>query len=235
MKDAVRQISGEDCEIVGASRTDSGTHAKGQVCHFDVSDAIEPTKWAEIFNRCLPNDVAVVQSELAGDEFHSRFCADWRAYRYRILSGVRDPLRLRYAHYHWRTMNLEAMQEAASQLVGEHDFRGYSQELDKTVLNTVRELHSVKITHADDEIWIDVRGNAFVKGMMRRISGMLMEIGLERRPIADAKTMLTESGRNSLQWSEVLPARGLTLMEVKYGDPPRDIRERHDEQFETDG
>lgn len=126
------------------------------------------------------------------------------------------------------------MRSAAKSLVGLHDFRGYSQELDASVTNTHREVLSIDVSEFDDEIWIDVRGNAFVKGMMRRIGGMLLEVGLGKRPVKEAALLLSERGRAELQWPEVLPARGLTLMEVVYDNPPRDFRGRHDEKFEYD-
>lgn len=94
--EAVRRVSGEDTEIVGASRTDSGAHAKGQVCHFDTATPIEPARWTQALNRILPPDVAVCRAAYVSPRFHARFCAGDRRYRYRIATGdrtLRRPIR----------------------------------------------------------------------------------------------------------------------------------------------
>ena len=126
LTEAVRRISGEDCEIIGASRTDSGAHAKGQVCHFDVGVPIPVEKWCSILNHVLPADVAVISSAEAHPEFNSRFWAKDRWYRYRILSGPRDPRRSRYVFQSERELDVELMGESAQKLVGMHDFLGFS-------------------------------------------------------------------------------------------------------------
>jgi tRNA pseudouridine38-40 synthase len=115
------------------------------------------------------------------------------------------------------------MNLAAQALVGEHDFRAFSQDLDPSQVNTVRKLYSVEVTRAGNEVRIDIAGTAFIRGMMRRIAGGLMEIGRGRRPASDIATLLSNS-RNQVHWPEVLPAKGLTLMRITYGRHPRDHR-----------
>ncbi len=225
LKTAVRQVSGEDIEIVGASRTDGGAHARGQVCHFDSQVALPPERWALALNQVLPPDVAVHQSRQVPPSFHSRFCAQDRWYRYRILCQNHDPLRNRYVYRTWRTLDLSAMQLAAQDLVGTHDFRGLSEEMNATD-NTVRKVLSVKVSRVRDEIWVDVVGQAFIRGMMRRISGALYEIGRGHRPAQDVRWLLDPIHRDQLQGPVVLPARGLTLMRVRYGRVLQDHRTR---------
>ena len=224
MKEAVRQVSGEEVEIAGASRTDSGAHALGQVAHFDTKVAIEPAKWPRVLNKVLDRDVRVVRAEAVAQAFHSRFSADARWYRYRILEGQGDPFRSRFTFEHWRRLDVEAMCLGASMLVGEHDFRAYTEELGPDVENTVRMLHSVEVRRARDEVRIDVVGSAFLRGMMRRIAGGLLETGLNRRTTAGIAELLDPGKRDALQWPVVLPARGLTLMRVRYGRHPKDSR-----------
>ena len=226
MTEAVRRVSGEDCEIVGASRTDSGAHARGQVCHFDTQTPIEPEKWVQALNRVLPNEVAVVQASRVGQEFNSRFCVVDRFYRYRFVLGTRDPFRTRYAQEFWGGLDVERMQKAGNALIGHHDFKGFTEELDPTVENTKRKIFSLDVQTKRDEVWVDVVGTAFLRGMMRRIAGCLFEIGRGVRPEGDAKRILTK-------WQEmhlpvVLPAKGLTLMRIRYGRHPRDHRKRDD-------
>lgn len=220
----MRQISGDDCEIIGASRTDSGAHALGQVCHFDTENPMPVERWPRVVNQLLPSDLAVTQAEEVDPEFHSRFWADRRVYRYRIQTGLRDPLKGRYVCHHSKPVDTDRMQKAARDLVGEHDFRGFSQELTLED-NTVRTLYSVDVTQQGDEVWIDVAGTAFVRGMMRRISGALLEIGRGARDPQSLKALLADPHRPGLTWPQVLPAWGLMLMKVEYGENPVDHRQ----------
>lgn len=224
LREAVRRVSGEEIEIYGASRTDSGAHAKGQVCHFDTTNPMPAERWTRVLNRQLPPDVALVRSEEARADFDSRFSAVDRFYRYRIGVGAPDPHRSRFCHMYGRALNVELMQEGAKLLVGRHDFRAYSEELDPWIENTVRMLFSLSVRQVRDEVWVDVVGTAFVRGMMRRMSGVLLEIGRGLRPVEEVSRLLDIEERNSLQWPVVLPACGLCLMRVRYGRHPQDAR-----------
>jgi len=230
LREAVRHISGEEIEIVGASRTDSGAHAKGQVCHFDSEVNIEPEKWARIVNRVLEPDIAVIASKQVAETFHSRFSAFDRFYRYRIQTDVRDPLRSRFVHEYGRPLDLPKMREAASYLVGDHDFKAFTEELDSHVENTRRVLYSFEVRQFRDEVWVDVVGTAFLRGMMRRMAGALLEVGRGYRPVEEVGKLLTEE-RNQLNWPVVLPAKGLCLMRVRYGRYPKDNRSGKSEQL----
>ena len=224
LKEAVRQISGEENEISGASRTDSGAHARGQVCHFDTANPMPTEKWASVLNRRLPSDLAVVSSRGVPQGFDSRFWAQDRYYRYRILTGPPDPLRARYAHPYGRPLDLSAMQAAARLLQGEHDFLAFTEELDPSVENTRRQLFSFQVTPFRDEVWVDVVGTAFLRGMMRRMAGALLEVGRGHRPVEEVSRLLDPEERRHVQWPVVLPAKGLCLMRVRYGRQPRDHR-----------
>jgi tRNA pseudouridine38-40 synthase len=224
LKDAVRQVSGEDCEIVGASRTDSGAHAKGQVCHFDTCVPIEPKRWAYALNRLLPSDLAVIASRKVPKAFHSRFCAADRRYRYRIAVGGRDPHRDRYRHWYGRELDVRAMQTDAEHLLGAHDFKAFSEEIDDPETNTQRTLFRAAVRRAQDEVQVDLVGTAFLRGMVRRISGALLEIGRGKRQVGDIELLLDPKNRDSVQWPVVLPACGLTLMRVRYTRPLKDNR-----------
>ncbi len=225
LREAVRRISGEEIEIVGASRTDSGAHAKGQVCHFDTKVNIEPAKWTRILNKVMAPDIAVVSSKQVDDSFHSRFSAMDRFYRYRISTAQRDPFRSRFVHVYGRPLNLQDMQEASKALVGDHDFLAFTEELDPHVENTRRVLYSVNVSQVRDEVWVDVVGTAFLRGMMRRMAGVLLEVGRGYRPVEEVSRLLTEE-RNSLMWPVVLPANGLCLMRIRYGRHPIDNRSK---------
>ena len=230
MTEAVRQVSGEDIEITGASRTDSGAHAKGQVFHFDTGVPIATTVWPRALNRVLPADVRIVSAKHAQPSFHSRFCARDRAYRYAILLSGGDPFRARYAHECLKPLDLALMQEAAKFLVGKHDYRAFTEELQPHIDNTSRTMRSVTVSQVRDQVFIDIVGTAFLRGMMRRMSGALLEVGRGRRSVQNVADLLTEK-RNEMHWPEVLPAKGLTLMAIRYGRHPKDNRNNETASF----
>ena len=233
LKEAVRRISGEEVEIVGASRTDSGAHARGQVCHFDTQTPVPIVRWPVALNRLLERDIVVASATQVANTFHSRFSALDRFYRYRIdLASPRNPFNARFVHHYGRPLNLDAMKNAAEILTGKHDFRAFTEELDDHIVNTVRHLFSIQVKQTRSEVWVDVVGTAFLRGMMRRISGALLEVGRGARPVEEVSRLLSEE-RNQYQWPVVLPARGLCLMRVKYGR--REFDNRHTASFEDDG
>jgi tRNA pseudouridine38-40 synthase len=174
-------------------------------------------------NRVLPLDLAVQKCTVENQDFHSRFCAQNRFYRYRIASGGRDPLKSRFVHQYWDELDLPAMKRSAKALIGEHDFKAFTEELDPSINNTTRKLFAVNVRAVRDETWIDIVGTAFLRGMMRRIAGALFEIGRGIRPENDTTLLLTPE-RQKMHLPVVLPARGLTLMRVRYGRHPRDNR-----------
>ncbi|AIE83978.1 tRNA pseudouridine(38-40) synthase TruA [Fimbriimonas ginsengisoli] len=224
LREAVRLISGEEVEITGASRTDSGAHARGQVCHFDTKSPMPTAKWARVLNKRLPSDLAVVSATVVDESFHSRFCAMDRFYRYRIQTGVRDPHRTRFAHWYGRPLDIPAMQIGAGALTGEHDFLAFTEELEPHVINTRRELFSFRVRQVRDEVWLDVVGTAFLRGMMRRMAGALLEVGRGYRDVAEVSKLLHPEERMGVQLPVVLPANGLCLMQVRYGRFPKDNR-----------
>jgi tRNA pseudouridine38-40 synthase len=218
-------VTGEDLEIVGASRTDGGAHALGQVCHFDTVAGLPPERWKRALNRVLPLDVRVRASDVAPIGFHSRFSAEDRHYVYRVAHRDEDPFVLRTAHFEPKGLDWDAMRIAAADLVGEHDFRAFTEELDRRIENTRRTLYEVRVEQAPsgEGIEIHVVGTAFLRGMMRRMAGALVEVGRGVRS-PDTIARLLSDARGDLTWPVVLPARGLTLLEVRYSDPPRDHR-----------
>lgn len=231
LKESVRRVSGEECEIVGASRTDSGAHARGQVCHFEPTLGPPAAKWADVLNRVLPPDVVVRSASAVPQRFHSRFCAVDRWYRYRILLGCGDPERNRYVHVCGRPLDVLAMHEAAQCLVGTHDFLSLSEEI-ASGANTVRTVLAAQIQQVRDEVRIDVVGEAFLRGMMRRIAGAMLDVGLGGRRASDVISLLRSPCIGP--WPVVLPAKGLTLMRVRYGRTLRDIRDERQTELQNE-
>lgn len=229
LTEAIRRVSGEEIEIVGASRTDAGAHAIGQVFHFDCSVKIPEHGWMRAINNLLPKDVAVLKVKFVSPDFHARFMARDRWYRYRICEGTRNPVEQRFSYLQWRKLDIESMQEASRGLIGRHDFRAFTAELDSWIDNTYREMRKIEISRIGKEVRIDIVGTAFMRGMMRRIAGGLMEAGLAKRSKESLHELTLKDRRNELELPVVLPAEGLMLMKVRYGRTLRDIRNEKDE------
>jgi tRNA pseudouridine38-40 synthase len=159
-----------------------------------------------------------------GENFNSRFMAIDRHYRYRIQTSPSDPLRGRYVHEYGRKLDIESMQQASKLLLGTHDFLAFTEEIPFSGTNTVRKLFRFDVREVRDEVWVDVVGTAFLRGMMRRMSGALLEVGRGYRNVEEVSRLLQREERHNLQWPVVLPAKGLCLQKIRYGRNPRDIR-----------
>ncbi len=224
IESAISDFLGYQTFIQGASRTDSGAHADHQVCHFDTTHPVDPHKWSKVINNRLPSDIRIVQSTLVSSDFDSRFSAKKRYYRYTIaVVASENPLRNRYRFEQFKCLNVQQMKYASKVIVGKYDFRGFSEQMPSSA-NTIRTIYSVDIIASRSEIYIDIVGNAFIRGMMRRISGGLYEVGLGIRSIHHFESLLDSTKRDQLQWPIVLPAKGLCLKKIYYGRHPKDFR-----------
>ena len=230
LTEGLRRVSGEEIEITGASRTDSGAHAKGQVCHFDDPHGMPPTNFVRALNDVLPWDVSVMSAVAVPPQFHSRFCAQARWYRYRIHCGPRDPHRARHTWWYGRDLDVDVMAQTAKAFEGEHDFVAFSQEVDRRA-NTVRTIRSISLRQVRDEVWLDVVGTAFVRGMMRRIAGSLFEVGRGYSAPENILHLLGQRDRRKIKFPTLLPAHGLCLMRIRYGRHPFDHRRLTEQDF----
>lgn len=235
LKSSIRRATGEVVDLRGCSRTDSGAHARGFVADFATKNTMPPKNWADVINRQSSDDIRIVESERIFEEFHSRFFARSRTYEYRIAKTYKaEPTRARYVYEDGRKMNVTKMQAAAKHLVGRNDFRAFGEELGD-LQNAVRDAKKVRVAEVGDEVRIRIEATAFIRGMMRRISGGLLEVGLGKRSVKDFATLLDPKRRDDLKWPVVLPAKGLTLLGVKYGSKMRDLRlERMQEEDEEE-
>ena len=195
------------------------------VADFTTENPMPSEKWAFVINRLLPDAIRVRESSDAPMVFHSRFFARSREYVYRVaLTDKPEPFRARYVYGTWRELKLAPMQKAASCLKGNHDFRAFGEEL-QDVKNAVREVKSIDVKQIGDEIRLRVEATAFIRGMMRRIAGGLLEVGCGKRTIEDFRILADPTRRDEVKWPVVLPAQGLTLVKAKYGRTLRDYRE----------
>jgi tRNA pseudouridine38-40 synthase len=214
---AVRRISGTDATVVGAGRTDAGVHASAQVAHVETTAALDPQTWRRALNAVLPSDVKIIAVDYVPSEFHARFSAIGKRYRYRLLNRpTPSPLERRTAWHIPQQLNRAAMRRAASLIVGRHDFRAFegADRSHAPTRETVCRLTRCAIRKQGDLITIEVEADRFLKYMVRNIVGTLVEVGLGRRAPHDMTELLRTGDRRRA--GITAPAHGLTLMEVRY-------------------
>jgi len=197
-----------------SGRTDAGVHALGMKAHFDTSTSLPESAYCEGVNACLPADIAVKSARYVAGDFHARYDAISKLYRYSIYTGrVRSPLQRLYAWHVRQPLDLERMRSAARLLEGRHDF-GAFRSSSCAAQTTLRTLKSIHIEEEHDRIRVDVCGDGFLKNMVRIIVGFLVAVGRGRIDADAAKHMLATGERTR----EVItaPAAGLCLMRVDY-------------------
>lgn len=216
LNEALSNLLKEDIKVIGASRTDSGVHALGNVAVFDTDTRIPAEKISYALNTVLPEDIKIQKSEQVPDDFHPRHCNTVKTYEYRILNREFPLPTKRYDSIHcYRHLDLEKMCEGAAVLVGIHDFKSFC-SVKTQAETTVRTIYSAEVSKQDDMITIRVRGNGFLYNMVRIIAGTLMEVGLGNRTSAQVNEALL-GGDRSLA-GPTAPARGLTLVGIEYVD-----------------
>lgn len=212
----LKKLTGEDIHIIGASRTDSGVHALGNVAVFDTDSPIPPERMAYALNQKLPADIVIVKSEEVLPDWHPRYQEQIsKTYEYHIYNArLPDPLKRRYSTFVSFPLDVEKMREGAAYLAGEHDFASFC-NIRTNAENTVRRIDGIEIEKEDQDITIRVTGNGFLYNMVRIIAGTLIRVGRgfytpeKVKEILDAKER-TEAGVTA-------PPEGLTLVKIEYG------------------
>ncbi len=222
---ALEKILGEKIRLIGAGRTDSGVHARAQVANFK-SKKTSPIPGfgkpgiGEVFCRAvnakLPGDICIIRAEKALPEFHSRFDAKSKVYRYAILnSPVSDPFIRDYCHKVSHELKLPLMRKEAAVLAGNHDFRCFQRKSARSpIKDTRRTIKEITFRKEKNLIYMDIEANGFLYNMVRNIAGTLIEIGREYFPEGSMREIL--SSRNRAKAGPTAPAKGLTLIRVKY-------------------
>jgi tRNA pseudouridine38-40 synthase len=206
-----------------AGRTDAGVHARGQVCHVDLDGDVAkqwpPDQLGRRLARLLPDDIVIQQVTATTTDFDARFSAFARRYSYRIDDdgGKRDPLRRREVLWHPRRLDTDAMQEAAAELVGEHDFIAFCKPREGAT--TIRSLIELTCRREGPEIECRIVADAFCHHMVRALIGALTVVGEGRKPASWPGEVLRAGVRDSQV--PVMPAHGLTLEAVDYPDDAR--------------
>jgi tRNA pseudouridine38-40 synthase len=200
--------------VTAAGRTDRGVHARGQVVHFDTSASRPDTAWVRGVNAFLPESVAVLWARTVDAEFHARFSALARTYRYRLINRpVRPALAARYAGWYHAPLDVEAMRAAARALIGEHDCSAF-RAAECQAKTPVRTLHSLVIEQQAERIDFVVRGNAFLHHMVRNIVGSLVYVGAGKQAPGWIAELL--ASRDRTKAAPTFAPEGLYLERIDY-------------------
>lgn len=211
---ALSALLKQEIEVIGASRTDSGVHSLGNVAVFDAETRIPGEKFKYALNQRLPEDIRVQASRETASDFHPRHCESRKTYEYRILCReVELPTERLYAHFTYRRLNLERMQEAAAYVVGEHDFKSFC-SAGSQVKETVRTVYALTVTQDEDLIKIRITGSGFLYNMVRIIAGTLMEVGVGAVEPEEMERIIAGCDRSLA--GPTAPARGLRLVKIEY-------------------
>lgn len=206
----------EEIKVIGASRTDAGVHALGNVAVFDTMARMPADKISYAMNTRLPADIRIQESSEVSEDFHPRFCKTVKTYEYKILNKrFQDPVRRLYSLFYYIPLDVKRMQKAASYMIGEHDFAGLCTHKPE-ITNTVRTIYSLDIDKKDDLITIRVRGNGFLYNMIRIIAGTLIRVG--NGSFEPEYIMEILEGRDRKKAGETARPEGLTLVKIEYKD-----------------
>ena len=231
LEDAVFAFSGERVHVQCAGRTDAGVHARGQVAHFDLAADKRTEEVRGALNYHLkPNPIAVPTVEIAAPDFHARFSATWRRYRYRILNRRSRPgLDAGFVWHVPVPLDVSAMANAASALIGKHDFNSF-RSVSCQAKSSIRTLDLLTVNRQDEEIAIDVGARSFLHNQVRILVGTLQLVGRGQWNREDVEEALAAKDRTRA--GPTAPPSGLCLMEVRYDSPvggaAGSARQRHD-------
>ncbi|HEV7477886.1 MAG TPA: tRNA pseudouridine(38-40) synthase TruA [Burkholderiales bacterium] len=214
LEPALAQIAGEPVNVTCAGRTDRGVHARAQVVHFDTGAQRPASAWVRGVNALLPDTVAVLWSQPVADEFHARFGAFARTYRYELLNrAVRPALAATRVGWFHLPLDAERMREAAALLVGEHDFSAF-RSAECQAKSPVRTLHSLEIERHGERIDFVLRANAFLHHMVRNIVGTLVYVGKGSLSPFQVKEVLLSKDRSKA--APTFGPEGLYLEKIEY-------------------
>jgi tRNA pseudouridine38-40 synthase len=214
LENALRRLGWQARSVLLAGRTDTGVHASGQVAAFDLEWNHPLDELVRALNSNLPVEMAVSAAKIVPDDFHPRFDATSRRYRYRLYcQPIRDPLRERFAWRLWPSVNGNALQEAGKLFIGTHDFAAFGTP-PRPGNSTIRTVMRAEWQNQGDEWTFEVQGDAFLYHMVRRLVYVQAAIGQGKFPAQVVADMLAD--RQRVVPAGLAPANGLTLVEVTY-------------------
>lgn len=216
LNEAVKSLTGEAVQVIGASRTDAGVHALGNVAVFDTESRIPAEKFSYALNQRLPEDIVIQRSLQVPASFHPRHCDCRKTYEYTIINRAFPlPEYRNTAYFYYGSLDLEKMREATGAFLGEHDFAAFC-SAGAQVQSTVRTIYALEVAKedAEEKIRIRVQGNGFLYNMVRILVGTLLEVGKGAVPPGDMGDIIASCDR--AQAGPTAPAKGLRLMKIEY-------------------
>ncbi len=208
------ELLSEPIEVIGASRTDAGVHALGNVAVFDTNARMPAEKISYALNQRLPEDIRIQKSEEVAADWHPRYCDSRKTYEYHIYRGeFALPTKRLYSLFTYHKLDVEKMQKAAEYFVGEHDFKSFCQ-VNAQVKSTVRTVTEVQVYEEGPEVIIRVTGNGFLYNMVRIMAGTLLEVGQGKRSPEEIPDMIAAKNREAA--GPTAPAHGLMLVKYEF-------------------
>lgn len=213
LEQTLTRILNEQIEVSSSGRTDAGVHAMGQVASFHCENPMPTEEILEQLRRYLPEDIGIYSCKEAAPRFHARLNAREKTYCYRIWNSTAPCVfQRRYVACFPEKLDVDAMNRAGQQLLGEHDFAAFCTRA-KVKKSTVRCIMALRVTPMGDEIQITVTADGFLYNMMRILAGTLIEVGREERSAESIPALFSEERKSA---GFLAPAQGLCLMEVRY-------------------
>lgn len=204
----------EEIHVIGASRTDAGVHAKGNVAVFDTTARMPAEKISYAMNTRLPEDIRIQDSRQVADDFHPRFCETVKTYEYKICSRrFPDPCSRLYSLFYYWDLDEKKMQQAADYLIGTHDFTSFCTNKPE-VTDRVRTIYSLDVIREGEMINVRVRGNGFLYNMVRIIVGTLLRVGSGMMEPEEIPAVLEAKDRTRA--GDTARPQGLTLVKIEY-------------------
>jgi len=214
LEEALSLVANEAIEVTCAGRTDTGVHASGQVVHFDTSADRSERSWVLGGNSNLPPDISLTWAQPVGDDFHARYTALSRSYRYLILNRLqRSALHRHRAWWVHQPLDAARMHTAAQALLGEHDFSAFRAAGCQSS-TAIREISSISVGRSGHWVTLEVTANAFLQHMVRNITGTLAAVGQGEAPVSWVRDVLESRDRTA--GGVAAPPQGLTLVAVEY-------------------
>ncbi len=220
LEQALQQLADSMVHVHSCGRTDSGVHARGQVAHFDLPRPWEPRRLLRALNARLPDSIRVMELRRTRPDFHARYDARGKEYRYSIWNApVACPLHRRQTVHIWKPLDVSAMRQAAALLVGRHDFASFSANPGREIDGTVRTLWRLAVRKQGPLITIAALGDGFLYKMVRSLAGHLIRVGAGAVPAEETRTLLAARQRTA-RVETALP-HGLCLWKIHYGTAPK--------------
>jgi len=214
IQEALKKITQEEITIHASGRTDAGVHAVGQVFHFDTKKELPEKQWKRAINHFMPTDIHIKDCWYVNEDFHSRYSASWKEYRYYLNMAEYDPIQANYIAQVGRQLDVEAMKRGTEIMIGCHNFASFCAQ--DPYGNTFRTIYAIDIEQQDQIVSFRFLGDGFRRYMVRYLVGALIRIGLHKWSIAEVKAMVDSAGE--IKCLHKAKAEGLYLYQVGYGE-----------------